>query len=273
MSVSGIELSDGNYIPSIGLGLWKIKDEAQFNKMFAAAIGAGYRHFDDAQAYGNEQFLGKAWKQQDIKREELFITTKSLVQHFSNKATFASFDESLKKLQTNYVDLLLVHFPGPVWLRKTKWRAIEEIKKSGRAKSIGVSNHYIQHLKQLETFANEMPVVNQIEMHVFMQQLETAQYCQKFDIQIEAYSPLAHGRMMNNPIIQQIADKHNKTYSQIMLRWCTEQGAIPLPKSVTPIRIKENIDIFDFKLDSNDLSKLKTLNRNLKTLYRSILFG
>jgi diketogulonate reductase-like aldo/keto reductase len=273
MAVPTITLNDGKDIPRIGLGLWKVTDKTQFNNMFDAAVNLGYRHFDDAQAYSNEQFLGSSWRRSGLKREDIFITTKSLLQHFSAKSTLESFDESLKKLQTDYVDLLLVHFPGPVWLRKSKWQAIEQIKQSGRARSIGVSNHSVKHLKQLETYANEKPIVNQIEMHVFLQQLETRQYCDQNNIQIEAYSPLAHGQIMNDPVIESIANKHNKTYSQIMLRWCVDQNVIPLPKSTKAERLKENIEVFDFQLDQDDLDKLKKLDKNLKTLRHSILFG
>jgi diketogulonate reductase-like aldo/keto reductase len=273
MGIPEIELIDGNSIPSIGLGLWKVKDKQQFRVMFEAAYQAGYRHFDDAEAYANEQLLGLGWKNLGLKRESLFITTKSLALHFNYKSTIDSFEESLKKLQTDHVDLLLVHFPGPTWLRRDKWRAIEDIKKAGKARSIGVSNYYVKHLNQLESYANEMPVVNQIEMHVFRQQLEIRQYCQKNNIQIEAYSPIAHAQIMDNPVIKQLADKYQKTYSQIMLRWCIDQQAIPLPKSVTPSRIQENIDIFDFKLDDKDLERLKALDINHKSLWRSSLSG
>ena len=268
-----LKLSDDNSIPSLGLGLWKIKDEAQFNQMFQAAVKTGYRHFDCAQAYGNEQFLGKAWREAGLKREDIFITTKSLFQHFGYKSTMESFEGSLKKLQTDHVDLLLIHFPGPFWLRKSKWRALEEIKRAGKARSIGVSNYSVSQLREMENYAKEMPVINQIEMHVFLQQEATREYCQNHNIQVEAYSPLAHGRIMGNPTIQQIANKYNKSYSQIMLRWCIEQGAIPLPKTVTPKRLIENADIFDFKLDNEDLEQIKTLERNFRTIWHSILFG
>ncbi|HET8991935.1 MAG TPA: aldo/keto reductase [Candidatus Saccharimonadales bacterium] len=271
MAVPSIKLHDGNTIPSLGLGLWKVKDELRFNKMFDSAIKNGYRHFDDAQTYGNEQLLGKSWKRSGLNRNDIFITTKISPQHLSYKSTHASFKESLLKLQTDYVDLLLVHFPGPSWLRKNKWRAIEEIKQAGLAKSIGVSNFNIKHLQALETYAHEMPVINQIEMHVFMQQKQVREYCRMLNIQIEAYSPLAHAQLMNNPKIQEIATKHHKTYSQIMLRWCVEQSAIPLPKSTNPNRLKQNSQIFDFELTNEELNQLSRLNTNHKTLWRSII--
>jgi len=273
MPLNDQKLSDGNRIPPIGLGLWKVTDETDFNSMFKAAIDIGYRHFDSAQAYHNEQFLGQAWRQSGLERKDIFITTKILTQNFGYQKTIQSFNESLNKFQTDYVDLLLIHFPGPLWLRAAKWQALEEIKQSKKAKSIGVSNFSVRQLKSMEKYAKQMPVVNQIEMHIFMQQPEMRKYCQKHDIQVEAYSPLAHGRKMDDPVIRQIAEKHKKTYSQIMLRWCVEQGAIPLPKSINPSRLAENISIFDFKLDKQDLDQLKRLNRNLRTLWSSILFG
>jgi diketogulonate reductase-like aldo/keto reductase len=273
MKDNNIRLSDGNDIPPIGLGLWKINDETTFNKMFESAISVGYRHFDCAQAYGNEQFLGKNWKRLGLERKDIFITTKIRVQNFAKKKRLESFEQSLNKLQTDYVDLLLIHFPGPPWLRKSQWQSLEEIKRLGKAKSIGVSNHSVKELQAIESYALEMPVVNQIEMHVFMQQRETREYCQRHNIAIEAYSPLAHGRVMNNPVIQAIADKHGKSYAQIMLRWCVDKGAIPLPKSVTPKRLKENFGIFEFKLDKQDLDQLDSLDQKMRTLWRSILSG
>lgn len=268
-----VKLADGNQIPPIGLGLWKVTDEIKFNEMFSEAIKAGYRHFDCAQAYGNEQFLGNNWKRSGLERKDLFITTKILVQNLTRKKRLKSFEESLKKLQTDYVDLLLIHFPGLPWLRKSQWQMLEEIKQSGRARSIGVSNYAVKQLQKVTSYAKEKPVINQVEMHVFLQQKELRNYCNQNNIVVEAYSPLAHGTVTDDPVIQQIADKHGKTYSQIMLRWCVDQGAIPLPKSVTASRIRENVDIFDFKLDQEDLNKLEALDRNLRTLRRSILFG
>jgi len=273
MQAKNITLSDGNSIPPIGLGLWKVQDETVFNNMFETAVKVGYRHFDCAQAYGNEQILGSNWKRSGLNRKDLFITTKILVQNFGQKKRRNSFELSLNKLQTNYVDLLLIHFPGPLWLRQAQWQALEAIKRSGQAKSIGVSNHSVEQLRAIESYAKEMPAINQIEMHVFMQQQKLREYCQKHNILIEAYSPLAHGSVMNDVVIQRIADKHKKTYSQVMLRWTAEQGAVPLPKTVTAKRIQEDFDIFDFKLDKEDLGQIASLDRRFRTLWHSILFG
>jgi diketogulonate reductase-like aldo/keto reductase len=269
MTIPAIELPDGNKIPQIGLGLWKVKDQAEFNTAFEAGIAAGYRHFDSAQAYDNEQFLGEAWRDSGFKRDELFLTTKIAVQNFGYKKALSSFDESLERLQTEYVDLLLLHFPVTL-LRKKAWLALEEIHASGRAKSIGVSNYTVRHLEEMKSYAKVTPAVNQVELHVFLQQPELIDYCRQHDIVVEAYSPLAHGQAMDNPEISHIAEKHGKSYAQIMLRWLLEQGLVILPKSVTPKRIRENIDIFDFELDEQDLQTLKELDRDLRTCWSPV---
>lgn len=266
MAVPKIKLSDGHHIPQVGLGFWQVKDKAEFDTAFTAAIKAGYRHFDTAQAYGNEQFLGEAWQGSGLKREELFITTKIAVQHFGYSKVKNSFDESLSKLSMDYVDLLLLHFPVTV-LRKKAWQALEEIQAGGKAKSIGVSNYTIRHLEEMDTYAKVTPAVNQVELHVFLQQPELVKYCRENNIAIEAYSPLAHAKAMDNEVIAKIARKHGKSYAQIMLRWLIEQNLVVLPKSVTPSRIQENIDIFDFKLDEEDLAELARQDRDLRTCW------
>lgn len=264
MKIPSLDLSDGNNIPQIGLGLWQVKDEVEFKTSFNAGIAAGYRHFDSAQAYDNEQFLGEAWHKSGLEREDLFITTKIAVQHFGYKKTKSSFEESLLKLQTEYVDLLLLHFPVTI-LRKNTWKAVEEIHAAGQAKSIGVSNYTIRHLEEMKDYAKVLPVVNQVELHVFLQQPELIKYCQDHDIVVEAYSPLVRGRGMDDETIVAVAKKHSKSPAQIMLRWCLEQNLVILPKSVTPSRIQENIDVFDFKLDKEDLQALAKLDNGMRT--------
>jgi methylglyoxal/glyoxal reductase len=253
-------------IPQIGLGLWKVTDEKEFTGAFDAAVKAGYRHFDSAQIYGNEQLLGKAWKQSGLKREELFLTTKIHIANFGTKRTPKSFDVSLEKLQTDYVDLLLLHFPVTI-TRKKAWGELEKIKAAGKAKMIGVSNYTIRHLEEMKSYANEMPAVNQVELHVFLQQPELLDYCKKEGIIVEAYSPLAHAKDMDEPIIQKIAKRRGKSYAQIMLRWCIQKDLVVLPKSVTPARIAENIDIFDFELSNDEMKQLTTLDRGLRTCW------
>ena len=263
MKVPDLKLNDGNQIPQIGLGLWNIKKQAQFNLAFNMAIEAGYRLFDTAQLYGNEQYLGEAWRKADLKREEISITTKISVDHFGYKRTKQTFQDSLNKLKTDYTDLLLLHFPVPI-LRKKAWLALEEIQASGATKSIGVSNYLIRHLEEMQGYAHVTPAVNQVELHVFMQQPELINYCQERNIVVEAYCPLARAKVMDDPVIAGIAQKHNRTYAQIMLRWLIEQNLVVLPKSVTPSRIRENIDVFNFQLDDEDRVAIAKLDRNLQ---------
>lgn len=266
MQIPSIKLNDGNQIPQIGLGTWLIKNGNDCKKAVKAALEAGYTHIDTAQIYANEQFVGEAIKESGVDRKDLFITTKIWTDNFFWDDLIPSFDESLKKLKTDYVDLLLLHFPVTE-TRRPAWRKMEELKKSGRAKSIGVSNYTIKHLEELLSECSIKPAVNQVEIHVFLQQPELIKYCQQNDIVVEAYSPLVHGHGMRDKALQTIAKKHNKTVAQIMLRWCIEQGLIVLPKSSHPDRIKENFDIFDFKLDAEDKAAIAELDSNYRTCW------
>lgn len=266
MNVPNITLAGGQKIPQIGLGLWKVTEPDDFKAMFSCAIAAGYRHFDSAQAYDNEALLGDAWVSSGHARSELFLTTKISVAHFGKNHTLESFEQSLVKLRTDYVDLLLLHFPVTA-LRKSSWLALETIQASGKAKSIGVSNYTIRHLKEMEKYAQVTPAVNQVELHVFLQQPELIRYCEQKGIKVEAYSPLAHAKNMGSAAIREIAAKHRKTYAQVMLRWCVQRGLIVLPKSVTPARIRENIDIFAFELDDNDMGKISALDVGDRTCW------
>lgn len=269
MKIPDITLNDGNKIPQVGLGVWQVKDQNEFNTAFSAGMKTGYRHIDTAQAYDNEQYLGEAIRDTGSKRADLFITTKIKVQNFGQRHLSKSFEQSLKNLQTDYVDLLLLHFPVTI-LRKKAWLALEEIKNNGGAKSIGVSNFTERHLEDLKNYANIIPAVNQVELHVFLQQPELVKYCRKNGIIIEAYSPLAHGKIMDDKTITKIAKKHQKTYAQIMLRWLIEQDLVILPKSVTPSRIKENIEVFDFELDDEDLKLLANLDKDMRTCWSPV---
>lgn len=269
MKIPAIKLADEQAIPQIGLGLWQIKDQAKFNAAFETAVAAGYRHFDTAQIYENEQFLGEAWQASGLKREELFITTKINIRNFGQRHLQPSFEESLQKLRSDYADLLLLHFPVTI-LRKKAWQELEKIQAADGVKSIGVSNYTIRHLEEMRDYAKVMPAVNQVELHVFLQQPELVKYCQDHNIAVEAYSPLAHAKAMDNEAIAGIAKKHGKTYAQIMLRWCVEQDLIVLPKSVTPSRIKENIDIFDFQLDDEDLQAIAAQDRDMRTTWSPV---
>ena len=264
MTIPSTKLSSGASIPNVGFGLWKNKDEAECIASVKTAVTAGYRHFDSAQVYGNEQYLAAGLKRAGINRKDVFITTKIRVENFLRVEK--SFRTSLKKLDTDYVDLLLLHFPVTV-LRHGAWKHMEKIYKEGKAKSIGVSNYTIKHLEHLLKDYGIKPAVNQVELHVFLQQPELLKYCHEQSIIVEAYSPLAHGHGIDDPVLAEIGKKHKKTSAQVMLRWCLEVGTIPLPKSVTPERIKQNIEIFDFKLDQDDIEKIKGLERDLRTCW------
>lgn len=260
------QLNDGRMIPSVGLGLWQVSTPAAFSKMFDAAVAAGYRHFDSAQFYQNEKLLGAAWQRAGLARSQFYITTKIAVTNFGAKRTARSFAQSLKNLHSDYVDLLLLHFPVSV-LRKSSWRELESIQQAGGARSIGVSNYTIKHLEQMAQYAHVIPAVNQVEMHVFLQQPELVAYCRERGIAVEAYSPLAHGQAMDNSVVLAVAEKHGKSYAQIMLRWCLQQGAIILPKSVTPERVQQNIQVYDFELDEQDMALLRKLDKGLRTCW------
>ena len=266
MSIPSTTLSNGSLIPKVGFGTWQIKDEKQCHEAINEALGAGYRHIDTAQIYGNEKFIGESLSRSGVKRSELFITTKISVVNFTASRVIPSFDKSLINLQSDYVDLLLLHFPVPK-LRHKAWKKMEEIYDSGRAKNIGVSNYTVKHLEKLLSECRIRPAVNQVELHVFLQQPELIKYCMSQDIAIEAYSPLAHGYGLDNKTLEDIAKKYSKSTAQIMLRWCLEAGTIPLPKSISPKRIAENIAIFDFELDDNDLKQLKALDSNHRTCW------
>ncbi|MFN8015801.1 MAG: aldo/keto reductase [Acidimicrobiia bacterium] len=265
-----IQLNNGMEIPQIGLGLWLTKDEKQCHNAVAWAVESGYRHFDSAQIYGNEQFLGDAlqieYKNGNVNREDLFITTKLWNDNQFFDDVIPSFEESLEKLQTDYVDLFLVHFPvtetrGPAWLK------MEEIYKSGKAKSIGVSNYTVKHLEELLNKCEIKPAVNQVEIHVFLQQKELRDYCAENNIIIEAYSPLAHGNGLDDPVLIEIGKQYGKSSAQVMIRWCAQMGMVVLPKSVTQNRINENIDIYDFELSIEDLEKIASLEKDFRTCW------
>ena len=267
MAIPTVTMNDGNDIPQIALGLWQVQDQAEFDPMFNAAVEAGYRHFDSAQAYQNEQYLGDGIKRHNLARGEVFVTTKIAVDNFGHDKAKQAFDESLRKLQMEYVDLLLLHFPVTE-TRRESWQALEEIQAAGTAKSIGVSNYTVKHLEEMRDYAKVTPAVNQVELHVFLQQPELIEYCQTNGIVVEAYSPLAHAQAgADDPVLQAIAAKHHKTFAQVMLRFLLQQDLVILPKSKTPSRIVENMQVFDFELDADDMQQLKGLDRNLRTCW------
>ena len=266
MNMNRIKLSGNTTIPQLGFGTWLNNDEEKCKSAVKTAIETGYRHFDTAQIYGNEQFVGQVLANSGIPRNELFITTKIWNGNMFWDDIIPSLEESLKKLQTDYVDLLLLHFPVTE-RRRPAWRRMEDILTSGKAKSIGVSNYTIKHLKELLAECKLKPSVNQVEIHVFLQQPELVKFCKDNGIALEAYSPMAHGYLFDEPTLNKIAAKHKKTSAQVMIRWCLDQDLIPLPKAVSREHIQENFEVFDFSLDSEDLKEISNLDRDLRTCW------
>ena len=257
-----IRLNNGIDIPQIGLGVWQVENR-DAPKVVKAAIDAGYRSIDTAAIYGNEEGVGAGIRAAGVPREQLFITTKLWNDKHGAKNTFKAFDESLKKLQLEYVDLYLIHWPTPrANLYVETWQALQEIKQTGRAKAVGVSNFKVPHLERLIGETGIVPAINQIELHPRFQQKAQREFHQKHNIVTESWSPLGQGRVMKDPLIAGIAQKHGRTPAQVALRWHIQNGCVAIPKSVTPSRIVENFQVFDFELTEDEMEKIATLDNN-----------
>ncbi|MCC6287810.1 MAG: aldo/keto reductase [Chitinophagaceae bacterium] len=260
-----IMLNDGNSIPTIGFGTYKATEEEAIAAI-KFAIQKGYRLFDTAAKYENEVVVGAGIRNSGIPREALFITTKLWREELGYNEAKQAFEKSLRLLQLDYIDLYLIHWPANArnydnWQKANAdaWKAMEELQAVGKIKSIGVSNFFPAHLDALMQTATIKPVLNQIEFHPGYWQPEVTAYCRQHDIAVEAWSPLARGRVFNNPLLQSLAEKYNKSVSQICLRWIIAHGAIPIPKSTTNNRIEENIDVFDFNLTKEEIAAINTL--------------
>lgn len=261
-------LSNGLKIPKIGFGTWQIPEGDEAYNSVAYALEVGYRHVDTAQIYGNEVSVGRAIADSGLSREDIFLTTKVWNDKHSYDLAKESIDESLKKLGTDYLDLLLIHWPNPKALRENDawkagnagaWKAMEEAYKEGKVKAIGVSNFMIHHLEALFETAEIKPHVNQVLLAPGCPQEELTAFCNEHDILLEAYSPLGTGSIFSNETAKEVAESNNKSVAQVALRWSLQKGFLPLPKSVTPKNIKANLDIFDFTLSDEDMAKLDSL--------------
>lgn len=255
-----IKLHDGNLMPQLGLGVWQASIEETTNAV-ACALETGYRSVDTAAIYKNEEGVGRALQATAIPRNELFITTKLWNDDQINPQ--AALETSLKKLQLDYVDLYLIHWPQPAQDQYVNaWRALIKLREQGLTKSIGVCNFNTPHLQRLLDETGEIPVVNQIELHPLMQQRQLHAWNATHKIATESWSPLAQGGagVFDQPIVKQLAKKYGKTPAQIVVRWHLDNGLIVIPKSVTPSRIRENFDVFDFKLDKDELSQVAKLD-------------
>ena len=258
---STTKLANGVEMPWFGLGVFKVQEGQEVIDSVRAAIKAGYRSIDTATVYGNEEGVGQAIRESGVAREELFITTKVWNNDQGYDSTLAAFDLSLGKLGLDYVDLYLVHWPIRAKYKDT-WRALEKLYADGKVRAIGVSNFQIDHLEDLLTGAVVKPMVNQVELHPLLSQLELREYCKAQGIQIEAWAPLAQGHLLDNEVIAEIAAHHNKTLPQVILRWDLQNGIVTIPKSVKEERITANADIFDFELSEDEISRINALNNN-----------
>ncbi|WPB89995.1 aldo/keto reductase [Streptomyces malaysiensis] len=264
-NVPFITLNNGVRMPQLGFGVWQIPDdEAQV--AVRNALDAGYRSIDTAAIYGNEEGTGKGLAPSGIARDELFITTKLQNGDQGYDSALRAFDTSLTKLGLEYVDLYLIHWPLPAVDKYVdSWKAFEKIYAEGRAKAIGLSNFHPAHIQRLLSETSIVPVIDQIELHPQLPQAELRAFNARHEIATEAWSPLGQGKgLLEDPKLAAIAQKHGKSPAQVVLRWHVDLGNVVIPKSVTPSRIKENIDVFDFQLDSEDLAAIDSLGTGVR---------
>lgn len=259
-------LSNGVKIPCVGFGTWQTPDGDVAVKSVLCAIEAGYRHIDTAEGYDNEESVGEAIKKCGVPRNELFITSKLRNDFHSYEDAMREFNNSLEKLGTDYLDLFLIHWPNPMKYRDCwqqanaeTWRAFEELYKAGKIRAIGVSNFWCHHIDELMKTAEIVPMVNQIKLCPGESQEAVTAYCRHKGIAIEAYSPMGTGKIFDVPEMQQLAEKYGKSIAQICIRWSLQNGWLPLPKSVTPERICQNAEVFDFELEAEDVQRIREL--------------
>jgi len=260
-----LNLNDGQKIPIVGFGTYKSTDQEGIEAV-STAISSGYSLIDTAAIYGNEEAVGKGIKASGVAREDIFVTTKLWRESLGYESTKKEFEKSLKRLDLDYIDLYLIHWPANAknyanWQKTNAdtWRAMEELQAEGKIKSIGVSNFFEEHLETLFETARVIPAVNQIEFHPGYWQQELVSYCKKQNIALEAWSPLARGKVFENEVLKAIAKNHNKSVSQVCLRWIIQHEVIVIPKSTNPERIQENIELFDFELTSAEMEKIDQL--------------
>lgn len=256
-----ITLHNGVKMPQLGFGVFKVKNGNETVESVKKAIEVGYRAIDTAAIYENEEGVGQAIRECEVPREELFITSKVWNTEQGYETTLKAFEDSLNRLGLEYLDLYLIHWPGKDKYLET-WRALEKLYKDGKVKSIGVSNFHVHHLENLLANSEVKPVVNQIELHPLLTQVEIRDYCAKHEIKVESWSPLGRGNLLEEPTINHIAKKHGKSSAQVLVRWHLQHDLVVIPKSITPTRIKENAQVFDFSLSLNEMNQIDALNKN-----------
>lgn len=260
-----LTLRTGFTIPQVGLGVYKVP-ESQVTDVVVTALDAGYRHVDTATLYANERGVGEGIHRSGVARSELFVTTKVWNSDHGFDETLRAFDRSMDLLGLDYLDLYLIHWPSPKRDRYVEtWRALERLEADGRVRSIGVSNFHPHHLQRLFDETDAVPAVNQIELHPWLPQYDDRAFNERHGIVTEAWSPLARGGVVGNPVLARLALKHGVTAAQVVIRWHVQQGNVVIPKSVTPSRIRENIDVFSFELDFEDLAAIATLETGERT--------
>lgn len=260
-----IKLNDGQLIPQIGLGVYKISGESA-EPLILNAFEAGYRRIDTAAFYGNESEVGAAVRNSGLQREEIFVTTKIWKEDHGYDRALEAIDESLNRLNIDYIDMLLVHWPSPA-LNKfvDTWAAFQKAKETGKIRGIGVSNFQPAHLDQLQAAGGTIPAINQIELHPGLQQSDVRAYNADHGILTEAWSPLARGRFNESPIIEHVTAKHQRSATQVIVRWHLQLGNLVIPKTATASRLAGNISVFDFELDNEDMSAIASLDSGLRT--------
>jgi len=265
MTVPNVTLNNGVSMPQLGFGVFHVPDD-ETAAAVTAALEAGYRSIDTAAIYGNEAGVGRAIAESGIPRDELFLTSKVWNADQGYDATLRAYDASLALLGTDHLDLYLIHWPTPKnELFVDTWRALEKLYADGRVRAIGVSNFEPDHLRQVIEAGSVVPAVNQVELHPALQNRDVAAADAAYGILTEAWSPLAQGAVLAEPTVTEIAERHGKTPAQVILRWHLQQGRIVIPKSVTPARIAENIDVFDFELSAAELDAIDALERDGRT--------
>jgi 2,5-diketo-D-gluconate reductase A len=263
MSVPTIDLNDGHTIPQLGFGVFQI-DPGETAEAVAEALRVGYRHVDTAEMYGNEEAVGEAIRASGLDRSEVFVTSKLNNGFHEPDAARRAFDETLQALGFDYVDLFLIHWPLPTLYDGnyvSTWKALEEFQAEGRSRSIGVSNFQVEHLERLAGEAVVVPAVNQIELHPYLLNGEVDSYGREHGIATQAWSPIAQGGVLDDPVITEIAERLSRTPAQVVLRWHIERGNIVFPKSTTAARMRENFELFDFELGPGDSEKIDALDR------------